>query len=255
MTEETITVDGRVYRRFIPYPEPVEDGTSRCIACGQIDEPQVHDNELCGLTASPSADGVDFLGVEIFDGDLETSDKPAGPVSRATDRGKSVWNHELKTHPPHFEAVANGSKTFELRLNDRGFEVGHLLRLREYVPGGKNAEGAYSGRAVTRRIIHMLDSGFPALRPGYVIMGLEPVDDFAGLPVALAEIQTQLPGAFWMLAYGRSRADEPPYGARILFSSDEVLGEGDGETPASAVQAALADARSISTPMVKAAKA
>lgn len=45
--EEMIEVDGRSYRRFIPYPGPVEDGTSRCFQCGQIDEPPWHDSEIC----------------------------------------------------------------------------------------------------------------------------------------------------------------------------------------------------------------
>lgn len=241
MAEETITVDGREYRRFIPYPEPITDGTTRCIACGQIDEPRIHDDEQCGMTAS--ADSVDFLGL-----DLETSDTPAGPVSRVVDRGKSVWCHELKTHPEPFQAIEDGSKTFELRLNDRGFEVGHWLHLREYQFATPGAEAHYTGRDMIRRVTYVLDGGFPGLRPGYVIMGLEHVNAEPALGTALARIQAEFPGAFWMLAYGRLKADEPPYGARILFGHDEVLGEGEGETPADAVLAAIDDARSCRRP-------
>lgn len=42
-----ITIGSRQLVQFIPFPQPVRDGTVRCIACGQIDEPEYHDNTLC----------------------------------------------------------------------------------------------------------------------------------------------------------------------------------------------------------------
>lgn len=47
--------------------------------------------------------------------------------------------HELKTWKPFFEAVIKGDKTFEMRKDDRGFEVGDNLRLVEVDPD-KNLE-------------------------------------------------------------------------------------------------------------------
>lgn len=44
---DTIEIGGRTYRKFIHYPKPVRDGTVRCISCGQIDEPEWHDEQLC----------------------------------------------------------------------------------------------------------------------------------------------------------------------------------------------------------------
>lgn len=44
---DTINIGGLRYRKFVPYPEPIEDGTIRCIFCGQIDEPVYHDDRLC----------------------------------------------------------------------------------------------------------------------------------------------------------------------------------------------------------------
>lgn len=44
--QETITIDGREYRKFIRYPSAVSDGTCRCITCGQIDEQPWHDDEI-----------------------------------------------------------------------------------------------------------------------------------------------------------------------------------------------------------------
>ena len=42
--------------------------------------------------------------------------------------------HELKTWPQFFEAIIDGRKTFELRVNDSGFNAGDQLLLREYDP-------------------------------------------------------------------------------------------------------------------------
>jgi hypothetical protein len=44
---ETIQIGNRTYRKFIPFPGPVNDGTARCFSCGQIDEPDWHDDALC----------------------------------------------------------------------------------------------------------------------------------------------------------------------------------------------------------------
>lgn len=77
--------------------------------------------------------------------------------------------HELKTWPLYYEAVANGSKTFELRKNDRKFAVGDLLVLREFNP---DTEG-YSGRELLKTITWLTnDKDGPWLRPGMVALGL-----------------------------------------------------------------------------------
>lgn len=44
---EKIVIKGRSYSKFIRWPEKVRDGTVRCVACGQIDEPEYHDADLC----------------------------------------------------------------------------------------------------------------------------------------------------------------------------------------------------------------
>ena len=42
--------------------------------------------------------------------------------------------HTLKTWPEFFDAIVAGEKTFELRRDDRGFNVGDLLQFREWDP-------------------------------------------------------------------------------------------------------------------------
>lgn len=42
--------------------------------------------------------------------------------------------HELKIWPQYYCRVADGSKTFEVRNNDRGFQPGDTVVLREWDP-------------------------------------------------------------------------------------------------------------------------
>ena len=59
-------------------------------------------------------------------------------------------HHELKILPPYFEAVLDGRKTFEIRKDDRGFQAGDAVTLREYDPRYKgyyqSEDDMYSGR-------------------------------------------------------------------------------------------------------------
>lgn len=42
--------------------------------------------------------------------------------------------HEIKCHPAPFQALDRGDKRFEYRLNDRDYQTGDTLRIREYDP-------------------------------------------------------------------------------------------------------------------------
>lgn len=83
--------------------------------------------------------------------------------------------HQLKTMTPFFEEVMAGTKTFELRKNDRDFRVGDILILKEYLPETK----VFSGMEVRRQITYILSS-FTGLEAGYVILGLR--DDENDIP-------------------------------------------------------------------------
>lgn len=75
--------------------------------------------------------------------------------------------HELKTWPEFFEPVLTLRKTFELRLNDRGYQVDDTLHLCEWNPAAR----AYTGRQILKRVTYVLE-GSPWLSEGYVCMGL-----------------------------------------------------------------------------------
>ena len=61
--------------------------------------------------------------------------------------------HILKSWPKQFNAVSSGSKTAELRINDRDYRVGDLMVLKEYIP----ETAVYTGRSCTVEITHILD--------------------------------------------------------------------------------------------------
>jgi len=80
--------------------------------------------------------------------------------------------HKLKTWPIFFQAILDGTKTFEFRLNDRRFQVGDKLDLMEYDP---DAEG-YTGRHCHRFVSYVLDANPFFDFKGHVILGLKPVE-------------------------------------------------------------------------------
>lgn len=73
--------------------------------------------------------------------------------------------HELKTWPRFYGPINAGIKNFEIRMNDRGFDVGDVLILREYDP----VEKAYSGDFTIKRVLYLTDF---QLAPGYVCMSI-----------------------------------------------------------------------------------
>ena len=78
--------------------------------------------------------------------------------------------HELKTLPEYFAAVADGSKPFEVRRNDRNFAVGDGLLLREYNP---ETTEQYTGRKIWLTVSYVLLGGQFGIEPGYAVLGLK----------------------------------------------------------------------------------
>ena len=74
--------------------------------------------------------------------------------------------HELKILPHHLQAITKGQKRFEIRKNDRGFQTGDFLHLREY----DTREGfGYMGGECVVRVIWMSDF---EQKPGNVVLGI-----------------------------------------------------------------------------------
>jgi uncharacterized protein YqfB (UPF0267 family) len=75
--------------------------------------------------------------------------------------------HDLKIAPQNFAPVYAGVKTAELRKNDRDYQVGDLLKLREF------SDGEYTGSFVIREVTHVTDVSFVA--EGYVLLSMVPM--------------------------------------------------------------------------------
>ncbi|WP_080190236.1 DUF3850 domain-containing protein [Salmonella enterica] len=73
--------------------------------------------------------------------------------------------HELKIYPQYFADVKVGVKRAELRLNDRNYRAGDVLRLCEY-----NAR-ELTGAVVDVDVTHVADVGYWC--PGYVVLSIE----------------------------------------------------------------------------------
>lgn len=74
--------------------------------------------------------------------------------------------HELKTINPFFEQVWRGNKTFEVRKNDRDFQVGDELLLKEYFQ-----ETDTYGRALEILVSYVLYGGQYGIEEGFCVLG------------------------------------------------------------------------------------
>lgn len=116
----------------------------------------------------------------IASGDLPAfapETEPDGP-GRCAFQGPVRQVHDLKCWPPCWEAIATGRKTCDLRKNDRGYRVGDLLILREWIPDNwleDDTPGGFTGRVCQREITHVLLGSKFGLASGYVALSLQAV--------------------------------------------------------------------------------
>lgn len=76
--------------------------------------------------------------------------------------------HCLKCWPEYFNDIKAGIKTFEVRKNDRPFQVGHPILLQEYNP----ETNSYTGKEWSGTITYLMaDTDF--VKKGYVILGIK----------------------------------------------------------------------------------
>jgi len=82
-------------------------------------------------------------------------------------------HHELKILPSYFSAIMDGRKTFEIRYDDRGYQAGDTVTLREYDPEYKgyyrSEEEMYTGRKCSATLGYV--SAYQQ-QPGYVVFSL-----------------------------------------------------------------------------------
>jgi hypothetical protein len=95
-----------------------------------------------------------------------------------------VAEHDLKVWSGFYDSLLTGEKTFEVRRNDRNFQVGDVLRLREFIadqlPNVRQVErgepageaGAYTGRAVRARVTYVLREPILGVAAGWCVLSV-----------------------------------------------------------------------------------
>lgn len=82
--------------------------------------------------------------------------------------------HELKSWPEFFRQIISGARTHELRMDDRNFNIGDVLWLREFVP----ESDAYTGSECDAEITSLTSADVPcavsveALDPRFCILSI-----------------------------------------------------------------------------------
>lgn len=87
-----------------------------------------------------------------------------------TKEGKKI--HRLKTLQPYYNEVLFGRKTFELRKNDRDFQVGDRLDLFEGDEQVDNINIRENKNHIHVYINYKLEGGIYGLEKGYCILGI-----------------------------------------------------------------------------------
>lgn len=89
-----------------------------------------------------------------------------------------MTRHELKTWPPYFQLVVEGIKRFEIRNDDRQFNVGDILCLKEFEPDrtwAAHPNGVFTGRHIDVKVDYVLRD-YHAVKKGFVVMSVSPIE-------------------------------------------------------------------------------
>jgi hypothetical protein len=89
--------------------------------------------------------------------------------------------HHLKVMAQYYDAVSEGTKTFEVRKDDRGFQKGDVLVLHRFTLEELNqleAGELWPLRPVPKmrvEVTYILTGGQFGIEPGYVVLGIRKV--------------------------------------------------------------------------------
>lgn len=80
--------------------------------------------------------------------------------------------HEIKIKSIYFDDVVSGLKSFEIRYNDRNYQVGDILYMKETLYGDSFSE---TGRTVSVSVTYILENAL-YLPQGFVIMSIKLIE-------------------------------------------------------------------------------
>jgi hypothetical protein len=82
--------------------------------------------------------------------------------------------HRLKTLAPYWHRIQQGDKTFEIRKNDRDFQVGDILELEFVESINPNIQSAnWAPMIINAKVKYLFPGGQYGLEVGYCIMSIE----------------------------------------------------------------------------------
>lgn len=90
--------------------------------------------------------------------------------------------HTLKTVDRYWDAVKAGTKTFEVRRNDRAFQTGDVIVLRRvdekghYNPLPEDRTSTFSNSDQSFKVTYFLQGGQFGIDPCYCVLGLGPIE-------------------------------------------------------------------------------
>lgn len=77
--------------------------------------------------------------------------------------------HDLKVIPPYFDDIWSLRKTWEVRKNDRDYQVGDTLILNEFDPETND----YTSKFVKAKVKYILHGGQFGIEEGYCVMTID----------------------------------------------------------------------------------
>lgn len=140
--------------------------------------------------------------------------------------------HELKTWSKPFEAILKGEKTYEIRKEDRSFEVGDSLLLKEFDAHAEcdgegviwegptfaqktsqvccpAPHGVYSGREIRVKVTYKTEGGQWGLPDELCVLGIAPEDKYGRALAAVRPVVcTKTTG---VPCYDKAKPDEPVF--------------------------------------------
>jgi hypothetical protein len=79
--------------------------------------------------------------------------------------------HELKIQEMFYFPIKKRLKTFEIRYNDRDYEVGDILNLNVI-----DSDFNYTGDKISVRVNYIMDGGKFGVEMGYIVMGISKIN-------------------------------------------------------------------------------
>ena len=82
--------------------------------------------------------------------------------------------HELKTHRQYFNEIWDRKKLFEVRFDDRNYQIGDTVRLLDYDPD----TNTFSDKTIRADISYKLEGGHFGVEKGYCVLSLSQISNW-----------------------------------------------------------------------------